>query len=96
MKKLTGLPAGSGIELGSAFIYRCRVLHVEPHSIENVNEEFEKLGSALKQAEVGLVALTQRAREGIGKAEAEILVSLLMSRRFLLRVSIVVQGCKPN
>lgn len=72
MKKLTGLPAASGIALGSAFIYSHAVLHVERYHIDDVNQEFDKLESALKQAEADLVSLTQRAREQIGKAEAEI------------------------
>jgi len=72
MKKLMGLPAASGIAIGPAFIYKHIVLYAERYHIDDVNREFETLESALTQAEADLQSLTQRAREQVGKAEAEI------------------------
>ncbi len=72
MRKLTGLPAASGIALGPAFIYSHTVLNAERYHIDDVNRELEKLESALTQAEADLQSLTQRAREQVGKAEGQI------------------------
>ena len=72
MRKLTGLPAGSGIALGSAFIYNRGILHVDRQHIDNVGLEFEKLEFALRQAELDLTALTEQARQEVGKTESRI------------------------
>jgi phosphotransferase system enzyme I (PtsI) len=72
MKTLTGLPAASGIALGPVFVYHRRLLHAEHYPVDDVNQEFAKLESALTQAEADLASLTQRTREQIGEEEAAI------------------------
>lgn len=72
MKKLSGLPAASGIALGPAFAYSRRVLHTDSYTIENAEVELAKLEPVVLQAEADLASLTQRAREQVGEAEAAI------------------------
>src|SRR5512143_3020392 len=72
MNKLIGLPAAPGIAMGPAFVYHRRVLQAEQYFVDDVDQEFAKLESALTQAESDLAALTQRAREQVGEEEAAI------------------------
>lgn len=72
MNKLIGLPAAPGIAMGPAFVYHRRVLQAEQYFVDDVDQEFAKLASALLEAEADLAALTQRAREQVGEEEAAI------------------------
>ncbi len=99
MKKLIGLPAASGIALGPAFIYNRGILYAERYHIDDVNQEFEKLESALKQAEADLAALTQRAREQVGEVEAEIFeahAAMMRDPELQGRVRALVEEQKVN
>lgn len=99
MKKLTGLPAASGIALGPAFVYNRKVLHAEKYSMEDSNQELAKLESALKQAEVDLASLTQRAREQVGEEEAAIFeaqTAMLLDPELQDRVRAMVEQEKVN
>jgi phosphoenolpyruvate-protein phosphotransferase len=72
MNKLIGLAAAPGIAMGPAFVYHRKVLKAAQHLVDDVDQEFAKLESALVQAEADLAALTQRAREQVGEQEAAI------------------------
>lgn len=99
MWKLIGLPAASGIALGPAFLYTRKALHAESYSIENVDQEFAKLESALTQAENDLGALTQRARAQVGEQEAAIFeaqAAMARDPELIERVRALVQEHKVN
>ena len=99
MRKLTGLPAGPGIALGSAFNYSRGILHVERSHIDNVNLEFDKLESALRQAEIDLKALTEQASQAVGKAESKIFeaqIAMLRDPELLKRVQDSVKEQEVN
>jgi phosphoenolpyruvate-protein phosphotransferase len=72
MNKLIGLAAAPGIAMGPAFLYRRKVLQAERYFVDDANGELAKLDAALTQAEADLAALTQRAREQVGKEDAAI------------------------
>ena len=72
MDKLIGLPAAPGIAMGPAFVYRRKVLQAKQYLVDDTDQEFAKLESALTQAEADLGALMHRAREQVGEEEAAI------------------------
>jgi phosphoenolpyruvate-protein phosphotransferase len=99
MKKLTGLPASSGIALGPVFKYNHQVLHTERSHVEDMSQEFAKLEAALNQAEADLAALTERAREQVGKEEAGIFeaqAEMLRDPELRDRVRALVEQEKVN
>ena len=99
MDKLIGLPAAPGIAMGPAFVYRRKVLQAKQYLVDDTDQEFAKLESALTQAEADLGALMHRAREQVGEEEAAIFeaqAAMLRDPELQDRVHTLVQEQNVN
>ena len=76
--ELTGIPASAGIAIGPAFQYRPRLPQVETRPIDNPNQEWKRLATAVATAQSEIQQLHTQAVAQVGDAEAAIFEAHLL------------------
>ncbi|KAA3647307.1 MAG: phosphoenolpyruvate--protein phosphotransferase [Chloroflexi bacterium] len=99
MQTYQGLAASSGIAIGPLWVYKPIVVEVHHHSIEEVDNEIQRLQNALDQAKVQLEKLQTKAAETIGDEEAAIFEAhqmFLVDPEFLDTIHNIIKNEKIN
>lgn len=75
MKKINGLSGAPGTALGRCVILKPEEYSIERRSIDNADNEIEKLESAREQYRAELDGLYEKSREEIGEDSAKIFLA---------------------